>query len=104
MLKKDFQHSPIIEIASSYKYARREAVLFEYSVGKGKLLVCTLNLGSDDVGAKWLKNRIVSYFNSKDFSPKIALNKEQFYKLCHGNPVCVIENTNEAYNANDITM
>lgn len=100
----EIPYSPIIEIASSYKYARREAVLFEYAVGKGKLLVCTLNLGSDDYGAKWLKNRIIEYFNGKDFAPKISLTDEQFYKLCHGKPVCVIENTNEAYNANDITM
>ena len=100
----EIPYKPIIEIASSYKYARREAVLFEYSVDKGKLLVCTLNLSSDDVGAKWLKNRIISYFNSEEFNPQISLTNEQFNKLCHGKPVCVIENTNEAYNANDITM
>ncbi len=102
MTEIDFK--PIIEIASSYKYARREALLFEYRVGKGKLLVCSLNLPDSDLGAKYLKSSIISYADSDKFNPEISLTKEQLYKLCHAKPVVVIENTNEAFNANDITM
>lgn len=100
----DIEYKPIIEIASSYKYARREALMVEYKVGKGKLFICTLNLPNDDNGANYLKSSIINYALSEKFDPEIALTSEQFYKLCHSEPVVVIENTNEAFNANDITM
>lgn len=95
---------PIIEIASCYKYARREALMFEYKIGNGKLLVCSLGFAEKDVGAVWLKNRILSYFNSEEFNPQISITENQLYKICHGKPVFVIENANKAFNANDITM
>ena len=100
----EIEYKPIIEIASSYKYARREGVMFEYKVGKGKLFVCSLNLPEFDNGAKYLKSAILNYALSEKFDPQIALTDEQLYKLCHLEPVVVIENTNEAFNANDITM
>ena len=95
---------PIIEIASCYKYARREALMFEYKIGNGKLLVCSLGFNEKDIGAVWLKNRILSYFNSEEFNPQISITENQLYKICHGKPVFVIENANKAFNANDITM
>ncbi len=100
----EIEFKPIIEIASSYKYARREALLFEYKIGKGKLIVCSMNLPESDLGAKYLKGEIINYATSDKFNPEITLNSEQFYKLTHAKPVVVIENTNEAFNANDITM
>ena len=36
--------APIVEIATSYKNARREALVFEYRVGRGRLLCTTLSL------------------------------------------------------------
>ncbi len=97
-------YEPIIEIASSYKYARREALVFEYKVGNAKLFVCTMNLPEDDAGARWFKANVLSYVQSDKFNPEITLTEEQLYKICHVKPICVIENTNEAFNANDITM
>ncbi len=99
----DIAYKPIIEIASSYKYARREALLFEYKIAKGKLLVCTLNLPEADACARYLKNSIIKYAMS-DFKPEIEISVADLYKICHGKKICVIENTNEAFNANDITM
>jgi hypothetical protein len=96
-------YKPIIEIASSYKYARREALLFEYQIANGKLIVCTLNLPQEDCGARYLKDSIINYAMS-DFAPEIKISVADLYKICHGEKICVIENTNEAFNANDITM
>lgn len=96
-------YKPIIEIASSYKYARREALLFEYAIANGRLLVCTLNLPNEDVGARYLKGSIIKYAMA-DFKPEIEISIADLYKICHGEKICVIENTNEAFNANDITM
>lgn len=102
--KTDIPFSPIIEIASSYKYARREALMFEYSVGRGKLLVTTLNLDKNDPGARWLKESILSYAMSKEFQPKIKITPADLMALCLVKAVEEGENVNEAVNKNDITM
>ena len=100
----DLPHRPIIDIATTYKNARREAVLFEYRVGNGRLLVCTLNLAEDDPAAQWLKNRIISYALSEKFEPAQALSNGQFTDLCKASSIGVDKNANEAMNKNDITV
>ena len=100
---KDLPFRPIIEIASSYKYARKEAVMFEYQGGGGKLIVCSLNLSDTDIGARWLKYVIYNYLE-KEFCPSEQISFDELRALCNTEQVCVIENTNEANNANDITM
>ena len=100
----DIPFDPIIESVSTYKYARREALIFEYKVGKGKLLVCTLNLDERDAGARYLKFHIIEYAMSEEFSPKLALTQDQLERLFNTNPVYVAKNTNLARNTNDPTM
>ncbi len=97
-------HSPIIDIASTYKNAYREAMLFEYRVGRGKLLVCTLNLSEDDPGARWLREHIVAYAMSEDFLPKDALTLSELRGICGISHMNDGVNDNEAQNKNDITM
>ena len=97
-------HSPIVDIASAYKNAHREGMLFEYRVGRGKLLVCTLRLTDGDPGARWLKKRILTYAAGETFAPAQSLTAEQFAALCTASPVVVRKNDNEAMNKNDITM
>ena len=67
-------HDPIIDIATSYKNARREAMMAEYRVGRGKLLICSLDLSETDPVARWLKNRILSY--KGDFSDAKTIPEE----------------------------
>ncbi len=97
-------YAPIIEIASSYKNAHREALLFEYQVGKGKLLVCTLNLSENDPAALWLKEKLIQYAMSEAFEPKERLGFAELAALCEGEGVLQGINDNEALNKNDITM
>ncbi len=97
------EFKPIIEIASSYKNARREAMVFEYTVDKGKLLVSTLNL-TDDPAAKWLKARMVEYVMSDEFDPEVSLSLGELILLANAERLVSGENTNAAQNANDITM
>lgn len=101
---KKHPHRPIIDIATTYKNARREAMLFEYRVGAGKLMVCSLNLAESDCGATWLKARIVSYAMSKDFAPTQALTLDDLKTLCSLPSPQISTNANEAQNKNDITM
>lgn len=96
--------APIIEIASSYKNARREALIFEYRIGDGKLLVCTLNLKESDPGAMWLKNRLIEYAMGDEFDPKVSLSFAELYELCEAAPIDSGKNDNNALNMNDITM
>ena len=102
--QKRLPHEPIIDIASSYKNARREAMLFEYKIGEGRLIVCTLALHDDDAFASWLKNKIVSYAASDAFEPKDEISLYEFSALCSGSVSIEGSNENMAQNKNDITM
>ena len=97
-------HRPIIDIATTYKNARREAMLFEYRVENGKLLVCSLHLTEQDPAAGWLKNHILSYSISEDFQPEQTLSMAQLEALCNTASVDAQSNSNQAMNQNDITM
>ena len=92
---------PMIEIATSYKNAHREGILFEYAVGEGKLLVCSANL-NNSVG-RWLVGEIKRYASSDRFAPKIHLTAEELVSLIRCDAVRSEENTNLAFNKNDIT-
>ena len=97
-------YRPIIDIATTYKNARREALLFEYRVGNGKLLVCSLHLAEQDPAAVWLKNHILSYSISEAFQPEQTLSMAQLEALCAISSVDTEANCNQAMNKNDITM
>ena len=92
---------PIIEIATSYKNAHREAILFEYAVGNGRLLVCTANL-NNTVGA-WLSREIENYAASDDFIPELSITSDELRAIINCKAQKSEENTNLAYNKNDIT-
>jgi hypothetical protein len=97
-------YAPVIEIASAYKNARREALVAEYRVGDGRLLVCGLNLRDDDPGARWLKARILSYAASEQFDPETRLSFAELAILTSLESISDVVNANAARNANDITM
>ena len=97
-------HRPVIDIASSYKNARREAMLAEYRVSRGKLIICSLNLTEGDPGARWLKNRLLSYAAGGLFSPEQTLTESQFAALCGISDIGDAKNANEAVNMNDVSM
>jgi len=97
-------HEPIIDIATSYKNAHREAFLFEYTVGNGKLIVCTFNLKESDPAAIYLKNRIISYAASEEFAPKQHLSMRELRVLCNDKSLKEAENENQGFNKNDIAM
>ncbi|MBQ3176408.1 MAG: beta galactosidase jelly roll domain-containing protein [Clostridia bacterium] len=99
----DLPHLPVLDIASSYKNAHKEAMIAEYRVGNGKLLICSLRLTETDPAACWLKNRILAYGTGESFRPVQSLTDEQFLSLCKASPVVSGKNSNEARNRNDIT-
>lgn len=73
--------TPIIEVVSSFKMIRKQASLFELGVGKGKLLVCTLNLTETDPASKYLLQRMISYVKSDKFIPEVTIEANELRKL-----------------------
>lgn len=75
---------PILEVASSYKQLRRQAVVFEWRVGEGRLLVCSLNLPKDDPAAAFFRQLLMTYAAGPQFQPRTQVTPEQldqFVKL-----------------------
>ena len=68
---------PIIDVASSDKFVIRQAALFEYRLGAGRLMVCSFAFREDDPAAVWLKDRLVRYASSDRFEPVAALSLDQ---------------------------
>ena len=92
---------PIIDVASAVKCVIRQAALFEYRIGDGRLLVCSFNFTDDDPAAVWLKARLLRYAASDAFKPEQKLSFDQLHAVLNAPLICGEENTNEARNAND---
>lgn len=90
---------PIIDVVSSVKYPVRQSFLFEYRVGKGKLLVCSLAFREDDPAADYLKNAILVY--ARKMSPAQELSEAQLAAVIDAPLLEGDVNTNNAMNAND---
>ncbi|MBR3806426.1 MAG: hypothetical protein IKJ13_06295, partial [Clostridia bacterium] len=97
-------HEPIIDIALTYKNARREALLFECRVGEGRLVVCPMNLDALDPGAAWLKSEIINYAMSDGFLPELSLELHELLAMLEKSDIVEEANANMATNKNDITM
>lgn len=61
---------PIIEVASSFKLIFKQANLFEFRVGKGRLLVSTMNTDVSDPATAYLLGRLIEYSKGKQFLPR----------------------------------
>ncbi len=92
---------PIIEVASSHKYAIRQSILFEFNALGGRLLVCGFRFREGDPAARWLKAQLIRYANSNAFAPDHTLSEAQLDALIHGDILKAAENANRAFNPND---
>lgn len=96
--------SPIVEIATTYKNARREALVFEYRIGKGRLLCSTLNRTAEDPAAVFLTERLYAYAMSEQFEPRVSITLAELSALLGAaSPEATAVNENFAMNKNDIT-
>ena len=92
---------PIVEVASSDKYLIRQAMLFEYKVGEGRLLVCSFAFGANDLAAAWLKARLEAYAASDAFNPKQSLTPDQLCAVIDAPLFSAEANKNVALNPDD---
>lgn len=99
----DVPFDPIIDVASTHKFAIRQSVMFEYNALNGKLLVCSFNFSNSDPAACWLKNSLIRYAQSEAFNPVHSLSRKRLYDLVDSKVIQTAGNTNFAFNANDKT-
>ena len=70
---------PIIQVIDQPLRNNREAVLFEAAVGRGRLLVCTLDVDSHlerRIVARQLRYSLLSYAASERFRPAVEVRPE----------------------------
>ena len=92
---------PIIDVASAVKFVIRQSSLFEYRVGEGRLLVCSLRFGRDDPAAEWLRARLEAYAGSDEFDPPVAISPDQLRSVIDAPLLRGTANQNRARNPND---
>ncbi len=64
---------PIVQVIDNFSRNHKLGNLFETKVGKGKLLVCSINLES--IAGKQLLKSLYAYANSEQFNPKQELDR-----------------------------
>ena len=92
---------PIVDVASSVKFPIRQAMLFEYRIGAGRLLVCSFQLGKDDPAANWLRNALIRHAASDRFDPSQVLTAEQLAAVLDAPLLSGERDSNRAVNVND---
>ena len=79
-----FDFEPIVHVIDDFNTSDRLGVVFEAQVGKGRLLVCTLNLGEDSgatLSQRQLVRSLLAYAASDAFEPRVMLTPEQLSSL-----------------------
>lgn len=95
---------PIIDVASSYKWIRRQAALVEFRVGRGRLLISAFRMG-ENVASRWWLWNLLRYMNTAEFCPRHTVTAEQLRTLFYDGTSAAGEiNHNVAANVNDKTM
>ena len=80
--------SPIQPI-DTWQLSRKLGMLIEAKVGKGKLLMTTMDISSDLENrpvARQMRQAILSYMQSKEFQPKMELSDSVIIHLFDGIP------------------
>ena len=92
---------PIIDVASSVKFPIRQAALFEYRVGEGRLLVCSFAFHTEDPAAAWLRTQLEDYVASDAFNPAQSLTPAQLHAVINAPLLSGAQNQNRARNPGD---
>ena len=99
-LEGDVPFDPIVDLASSVKVVIRQALLAEYRVGKGRLLVSGFKFHDDDPAGVYLKAQLLAYAASDRFEPKSSISPEQLAAVIDAPIVTGSVDTNRANDTN----
>ncbi len=79
----DVPFRPIIEVVNSYKNPQPQAALFQWRVGRGRLLICSLNLArpQTDPAAAYLRHCLLHYASGDAFEPTVEVAPSKLAQL-----------------------
>ncbi len=78
------QPTPIVRVIDNFFRNRNLAVLTEFSMGKGKLLLCTMDMHHDLAhrpAARQLKSSLLQYAGSAKFNPNQPITENQLLQM-----------------------
>ncbi len=78
-------YHPLIQVVDNVERNHKLGLLFEFAVGKGKLLVSMVNLKDiqDKPEGRQFYSSILRYIKSKDFQPKTSISEADLEVLFH---------------------
>ena len=76
-------YKPIVQVIDNVERNHRLGLLFEFAVGKGRLLVCCSDLESvlDHPEGRQFYKAVLDYMRSEVFHPSVSLDREQLLRL-----------------------
>ena len=76
-------YRPIVQVIDNLERNNKLGIIFEFAVGKGKILICTARLSdiSNNLVAQQLYKSILNYMKSEDFAPKYNVNENLLKEL-----------------------
>lgn len=85
MILDDFPSElrPIVQVIDDWFTNRKLALVFEVRVGRGKLLVTSIDLSGDELDPvrRQLRTSLIAYVSGKRFKPSITVSAEQLRRL-----------------------
>jgi hypothetical protein len=77
------EYRPLVQVVDNIERNHKLGLIFEFSVGKGKLLVCMSNLGAiqDKPEGRQLYSSILKYMSSDKFNPAQVLTQQELISL-----------------------
>ena len=81
------EYKPIAQVVDDFHRNNKEGSIFEFKVGKGKLLVCGYDIENEkNPVAKQLKYSLLRYIKSERFNPELEVDKLYLKRLFHQIP------------------
>ena len=76
-------YRPIVQVIDNIERNHKLGLVFEFAIGKGKLLVCMADLekASDCPEGRAFYRSVLEYMTSKDFVPKTHITLDDFHRL-----------------------
>jgi hypothetical protein len=78
------QYQPLLQAIDSWKVNRKLALLAECKVGRGKLMISSVDFETDmdkRTATRQLYKSLLNYMNSDEFNPEFSLNKETILSI-----------------------
>lgn len=89
---------PILEAVSSFKNLIPQAAVFEWRIGRGRLLVCGLKLPRDDPGANWLRAALLRYLSGPEHGSLPVMNADRIRRMrAHASPPSSLPGTDMGF-------